>query len=90
MRGLFVSVHVFSIFLLLILVGIYAPLFWSISLYVLFFGSMYACETCKRGSKKVIKEAIKANKLSKEDGLVVLSKTEKAIQEILKNKNKKK
>ena len=90
MRGLFMSIHLFSVGLSLVLVGIYAPLYWSITLYILFAGSLYACENCKRRAKRSVAEAIIPNNLSKEEGLVVLSKTEKAIQQIIKNKHKKK
>lgn len=87
MRGLFISLHLFSIGLALVLVGIYAPLFWSLSLYILFAGSLYACESCKRRTKRSVVEAIdKTKSLTKEESLVVLSKTEKAIRELLKNK----
>ena len=90
MRGLFISIHLFSVGLSLVLVGIYAPLYWSIALYVLFVGSLIACESCKQNAKKSVKDIIRTTKLSKkEEGLVILSKSEQAIRDILKKKRDK-
>jgi cytochrome c biogenesis protein ResB len=85
MRGLFMSIHLFSVILLLIIVGVYAPLFWSLTLYSLFFGSLIICETCKRRVRESVKEA---RETTKQDGLVVMSKTEKAIRALINNKKK--
>ena len=59
MRGLFMSVHLFSILLILILVGVYAPIFWSITALVLFGSSLYVCEVCKKNASKTVSEASK-------------------------------
>ena len=45
------SIHLFSIVLILVLVGVYAPIFWSITAFVLFGVSLYACEVCKKTTK---------------------------------------
>jgi hypothetical protein len=93
MRGFFMSIHLFSIVLMIVLMGIYVPTFWMVSVYILFVGSALMCEVYKLTVVKSTKPATKPiePKITKpikknNDGLVVLSKTERAIRRILKKK----
>jgi|15BtaG_2_1085339.scaffolds.fasta_scaffold01077_21 hypothetical protein len=88
MRGLFMSIHLFSIVLILILVGVYAPIYWSVSALVLFFGSLLICETCKNNAKKSVTEIKKSSESKTSQGLVILSKTERALKRIRDKKKK--
>jgi hypothetical protein len=78
---------------MIVLMGIYVPTFWMVSVYILFVGSAIMCEVYKLTVVKSIKSVTKPiePKVTKpikknNDGLVILSKTERAIRRILKKK----
>jgi hypothetical protein len=48
MKDLFILVHIISIGMALILVGVYAPNGWVYATYILFLSSLLLCEVCKR------------------------------------------